>query len=135
MSLRVRHQLLCWSIAYAHLFCAELQLNRSNLFLLLSILHFMNLKVITFFSPNYLLQFCKGILYLSRIILLDLEWTETFCYTSDWYKRVPFRLKMGKRGKLHLLTTETALTILKHKDSDFGASSLCRRQKRQSFSH
>lgn len=108
MSLRVRHQLHCWSMAYAHLFWARLHLNRSNLFLLLSISHFMNPKLITFFFSNYLAWLYKGILYLPQIILLGLERTETFCYTSDWYNRMPFRLRVG-RGKVQLLTIETAL--------------------------
>lgn len=91
----------------------------------------MNLKLITFFL-NYLAWLCKGISYLPQISLLDLERTETFCYTSDWYNRVPFRLSVGRRRKAHLLTAETALDMLNNKDSGCGASSSqCNREKRQ----
>ena len=43
------------------------------------------------------------------------------CYTSDWYNRVPFRLRLVRRRKAHLLTTETSLAILNHKDSELPA--------------
>lgn len=93
-----------------HSWCSSLlnrtELNRSNLFLLLSISHFMKQKLITlfffFFVSNYLTWLCQGILCLPQIILLDSESTETFCYICDWCNRVLFSGGWGSKDKYTL---------------------------------